>query len=533
MAPDATTVRKALQQPRDRLNDKAVNYCCCSSLVLLQIMAVLACPSTRFPEATASHKYHESLTTSSNSPVRSIFSPNPSKPEDSGMRQQPSSSSSPKQKTAFQLAHPPPTVKHKQRLHIRPKLLLQLHETSLTSRPVPVLDVLPSTVFATRIARRFPKIFRGKNGLGPDDLIIARSPEYTAQQDGSEDSGHENLDSREVIAAICHPRKVVPGHGELDEMYFNDGSSWQALLMPSGIYQLTLCQGPNNIVARWVPRHSVARRQSLKAQGHSAAALPDDERFTFSLINPASRRHPVIASMTRHSIDVPSAYSDPFGSVPISPQSPGDDRNISDQASQRSGATMPMTEDLRALILVSGIWVAFREGFSPNFQYDSLGPSPPPTPNAKAYHESRSLTFAGSDNTSQPRHTRNLSDSRPPLRSPMDGRSSVPNTPTYDYQASMPSRRAFSSGNNSSSFPQYGASNGTSVSTGHFGNGLGTRTQMETWLEEEEDHKRRPSIFSHTSSKGQSTSSYEKASVTKAGKFKRMLGLGRRSNQER
>ena len=533
MAPNATTSGELLERPRNPLTDQAVNYYCCSSLVLFHIMAVLAYPRIHCPDSTGSVKHHRDFAPSANFPVTSVSSSDPDKPEVSGMRSQSSSSSSPKQKTVFQLAHPPPTIKHKQRLHIRPKLLLQLHETSLTSRPVPVLDVLPSTVFATRIARRFPKIFRGKNGLGPDDLIIAHSPEYSAQQDGSESSGNESLDSREVVAAICHPRKVVPGHGELDEMYFNDGSFWQALLMPNGVYQLTLYQGTTNLVARWVPRHSVARRQSLKAQGRAAAALPDDERFTFSLINPASRRHPVIASMTRHSIDVPSEYSDPFGSAPLSPRSPGDDCIASDRASQPSGATIPMTEDLRTLILVSGIWVAFREGFSPNFQYDSLGPSPPPTPSTKAHRESRSQSLTGYDNRSQFQHSRNLSDGRPPLRSPMDGKFSVPATPTYGHLTSMPSRRAFSTGNTSPSFPQYAVSNGTLVATGHFGNGLGARPQMEAWPEEEEDHKRHPNIFSRTSANRQSTSSSENASMTRVGRLKRMLGLGRRLDHER
>ena len=518
-------------------NDRAVTLCCCSCFLFFHLMAVLACPHIRFPDPPASRKCHQASTNISPVPVTSYVSSTPAKTERSEMNPQSissasSSSSSPKQKTIFQLAHPPPTIRHKQRLHIRPRLLLQLHETSLTTRPVPVLDVLPSTVFATRVARKFPTIFRGKNGLGPDDLIVARSPEYTSQHDELETSGHASLDSREVVAAICHPRKLVPGHGELDEIYLNDASCWQALQLPGGVYQLTSFQGTTNLVARWVPRHSVTRRQSLKSQGRAAAALPEDERFTFSLINPASRRHPVIASMTRRSIDIPSEYTDPFKPTAGSPQSPDRGNFFSDSSSQRVGTTLPMTEGLRTLILASGIWVAFREGFSPNFQYTSLGPSPPATPNVGSHHESRALAFAGDESRSPSRHRRTLSDSRPPLRSPSDGRFSIPSTPTYDHLASVPSRRAFSTGNPSPSAPRSGPHVRLAGTAGSIGTVDGMSPRMETWPEEGEDHASRLSVPSQIETKRQSMSSGDGVFVTRVGRLKRMFGLGRRIHDQ-
>ena len=502
--------------------------CYCYSRVLLHLMAMLAYSKLSIPDTTGLLRCPNKVASSTSAPLTITSPSNPKESEGSGMQSPPTSPSPTKRKTAYQIAHPPPSLKQKQRLHIRPKLLLQLHETSLTRRPVPVLDVLPSTVFATRIARKFPKIFRGKNGLGADDLIIARSPEYTDHHDGADISGGESLDSREVVAAICHPRKVVPGHGEMDEIFFNDGSFWQALHMPSGIYQFTLCQSNSNLVARWVPRHSVARRQSLRAQSRGAAALPDDERFTFSLLNPESRRHPVIASMTRRSIDVPSEYTVSSGKMSASPESIDNDSYFSETSSESPTRTLPMTEGLRTLILVSGIWVAFREGFSPNFKYDSLTLSPPQTPKVVNSHEGKGVHYGKPMNNGHIQYTRQVSEGRPQLRQSIDGRFSVPTTPTYDSFANTSSQRSNSSGYSSPATSRHPSTS----SHGPFNIGLGHGERMETWQEEDEHEHRRLSIFSHNSSKRQSSSSYDRASVTKTGRFRRLFGFGRRSDHD-
>ena len=531
MALDGIVSCRSLGPTRKQLKEATVK-CRCLCSVLFHFLVMLASPSLHAPDHAGSACCQGKPSASRSVPLRPLSLSSMNQSGQSPMPLQTTSSLRSKQKIVFQLAHPPPVVKHKQRLHIRPKLLLQLHETSLASRPVPTLDVLPSTLFATRLARRFPKIFRGKSGLGPDDLIIARSPEYSAHHNELEAVEDDALDKREVIAAISHPRKIVPGHGELDEINFNDGSRWQALQMPSGIYEFTLYHDSTNLVARWVPRHSVARRQSLRAHGRAAAALPRDERFTFSLINPTSRRHPVIASMTRQSIDVPWEYNDPW-CPPSSELHPFyQDHAVTEQAPPTTNHVKPMTDELKTLILVSGIWVAFREGFSPNFKYDSLGPSPPSSPPANGRGSSPGLTHTETGREPHPHHIRNLSDGRPPLRHSINGRFSVPSTPTYSSLASVPSRRAVSIGTSSPPFVPYHRTHMMSSATGHFGNGIGPGSQLETCTEEDDDHTRRPSTFSSRSSNRQSSSSYDQRSVTKVGRFKRMLGLGRRSGQE-
>jgi hypothetical protein len=120
-------------------------------------------------------------------------------------------------KTSYQLAHPASHAHHRC-FKIRPKLLLQLQQVSHTPRPLPIFDVLPSTVFLPRLARKFPTIFRGKNGLGPNDLIIVTSDLYdadprdrTSQGDDSDDEEQqEKYASTAVLRGKQHHSLTVP-----------------------------------------------------------------------------------------------------------------------------------------------------------------------------------------------------------------------------------------------------------------------------------------------------------------------------------
>lgn len=117
-------------------------------------------------------------------------------------RQTPTSRTS----TAFHLALPPPTLTQKQRLlEIRPKLLLQLQRLSADSRPMPQIDVLPSTLVVPRLAKRFPRMFRGKGALGCNDVMIVKSEEYSSQNDTVEGSEteEESIANRDLLAVIC------------------------------------------------------------------------------------------------------------------------------------------------------------------------------------------------------------------------------------------------------------------------------------------------------------------------------------------
>src|SRR5438046_9723303 len=112
--------------------------------------------------------------------------------------------SAPRTRKSFQLARPPPSFGHKQRLNLRPKLLLQLQHLPPSGRPIPTLDVLPSTFFATKLAANLPRVFfRRRDGLCLHDMVVVSSESYDAPMDknlADEDgSGDDGWSSRDVI----------------------------------------------------------------------------------------------------------------------------------------------------------------------------------------------------------------------------------------------------------------------------------------------------------------------------------------------
>ncbi|KAL8710432.1 MAG: hypothetical protein Q9220_005033 [cf. Caloplaca sp. 1 TL-2023] len=280
-------------------------------------------------------------------------------------------------KTSYQLAHPPPATKHRPRLRLHSKTLLQLQQLSSTARPVPIINVLPSILFAPRLARKSPHIFHGRQGLGLHDLLITqsrdRSPSNVAPKGSSHYHNEDDSMDHKVIAAICqlHP---IHDHGQSHtEIRFDQGSTWSATVLRSGAYEF-VSHGPNEMrsLARWVPKRETSISDKQEAQ-------PISPKFKFSVIDTRQRRHPVIANMSPQSIDVNDRYS--------IPGSPNLTRTSSDTESIRSirsfmgggydivgdedisKTTVETDDELRAFILVTGIWVAFCEGWSPNFRY--------------------------------------------------------------------------------------------------------------------------------------------------------------------
>ena len=106
--------------------------------------------------------------------------------------------------TSFFMAHPAPTLTQTQRLlQIRPKLLFQLQLLSPDSRPVPALDVLPSTVVVPRLAKMFPRMLKTKGQLGANDVIVVKSEEYQVSSDTVIEDDTDEDGDRDVVAVIC------------------------------------------------------------------------------------------------------------------------------------------------------------------------------------------------------------------------------------------------------------------------------------------------------------------------------------------
>lgn len=221
-------------------------------------------------------------------------------------------------------------------------------------------------------------MFKRKDGLGPNDLIVVNSDTYNnlrAEEDErSVSEEDESEDHREVVATICQLLTEDARQKGKVEICLRYGSPWEATSLSNGSYEFVTEteQGPQ--IVRWVLRGKSNRRISAPAGIASLEAAKDNKRFTFSVIDPTTRRHPVIGSMTRTSIDVYHQYTipSPSSDATMSPLSPTSVMSVPDDLNDPTGRVMDTDDHLRTLIMITGIYVAFREGWSQDPLYNDL-----------------------------------------------------------------------------------------------------------------------------------------------------------------
>lgn len=284
-------------------------------------------------------------------------------------------------KTLYQFAHPASHA-HYKRLRLRPKLLLQVQQVSQTARPLPIIDVLPSWMYLPRLARKFPALFRRKNGLCPYDVIIVMSELYERTREGipgkQASSEEDDEDRREVVATICQMLQEDARSKGKAEICLNFGPVWEATPLSSGSYEFVAHTDDGVRVMRWALRGAKTRRGTVP---QVTQMREDPKRFTFSVIDPNSRRHPVIASMTKNQLEVHDVYSPAVARSTPGPTTPSSGMSVVSDMSDTEAPidtndVVTLDDELRTLIIVTGIWVAFREGWSHNFDYHKLASAP-------------------------------------------------------------------------------------------------------------------------------------------------------------
>lgn len=354
---------------------------------------------------------------SSNSSMRGVCTPEePSELEDSTRSTSLADSTlSPKRrsiagsksKTGYRFALPPPVGLHKQHFHLRPRVLLQLQRTSKTARPVPVLEVLPSVTFASRVARRLPRTLKGKIGLGADDLVIVNSEKYDTDDSESRKSDDvledARWDEREIVSVISNSNKDKTEGRAKAEIWLNSGETWTATILANGSYNFVFTDRHGlRTVARWVRKQANGSRMSTPQ--NRSRALSEEKRFNFSLLNPNSRRHAIIATLDRHSIEVSDQYTSPPMSpdmqVASTPTASLSEASADDYVQFRdvtlvSEHPTEVGEPLRNLIVVTGIWVALQEDMSTIINHSEAvdGRTVSLNPNTKYQRRSASLTI--------------------------------------------------------------------------------------------------------------------------------------------
>ncbi|KAK2041115.1 hypothetical protein LZ31DRAFT_21917 [Colletotrichum somersetense] len=305
-----------------------------------------------------------------------------------------------RQTTNYLLAYPPPKLRTKQRrfVQIRPRLLLQLQQLSNDKRPMPAIDVLPSsmiagTVILPRLARQFPKMFGVKGQLGMNGLILAKSEDYDTPADVS-DSDEKDLDKRDLVAVIS---PVARREGERrdssdqTEIVLADGSVWTATQTSNGSYDFVhVDEAGQTTTARWVRRN--ARPLSTATCTSVPAPAPASEyKFTFSILDPELRRHPVMATLTPANLEILDNYTTVSQSSarypptrPLSTDLCGENEPWtppSPALSSTKRESHPVDEATRILITVSSVWVSLRHG-----QGWASTPSPAASANLRPVH---------------------------------------------------------------------------------------------------------------------------------------------------
>ncbi|EPE03722.1 hypothetical protein F503_06428 [Ophiostoma piceae UAMH 11346] len=304
----------------------------------------------------------------------------------------------PRKSTTYLFAHPAPKLSRKKPLltRIRPTLLMQLQKISLDARPLPVIDVYPSSllvgnVTAPRFSKRFPRLFGINGELGLHDTILVQSDNYDRSPLHSESEGDDDTFEHRSLLAVFSPLRG----GDHSEIVLQDGTIWTTTALPNGSFEFSRTDElGNTTIARWV-RRLTAKRAPVAGldDSHSIVSTSDPEcKFIFSVIDPQSRRHPILATLTKVTLSILDRYTtvSPASGSRYPPtrawtQSPtshdtdtsNDEMSHDEDAEEpahskmavsllpnaKGRATLPVDEKLKSFISISSIWVALQCGW--------------------------------------------------------------------------------------------------------------------------------------------------------------------------
>ncbi|KAI9686508.1 MAG: hypothetical protein M1822_003519 [Bathelium mastoideum] len=300
-------------------------------------------------------------------------------------------------RTTYSIAHPPPSGSTRSKISLRPKVLMQLQKVAPNTRSVPAFEVLPAAAFALKVGRAITSLWPGKSSIGPEDLVVLQGQDYSGNN--ADTIEPKKWSSRHVVGLICRRKGEGKGSIPYTEIFLEDGCAWAVTAMPNGGYEF-VSRSEHGLTskARWVRKQ--ASRSSDKSFIPNAITSEqglEDRQFMFTKITPNMRQHPIVGSISRTKLDVYDHYTVPYMPRTDSTPSLGRPKRLLRHSSLSSftslegveGSVPIATEDsLRNLILVSGIWLAFREGWSSTFRFDEERDhsSCPSSPIGKSLH---------------------------------------------------------------------------------------------------------------------------------------------------
>ncbi|KAK4232503.1 hypothetical protein QBC38DRAFT_505830 [Podospora fimiseda] len=295
----------------------------------------------------------------------------------------------PRKATIYGLGYPTPSLLDRTKYvrKVLPRLLLQLQKVSEDGRPRPVLEVFPSSriagpVIAPRLAKRFPGIFGVKHHLAYDDIVLVRRDDDLVESDSAESESEDALEKRRLLAVYSPLR-----HSDEAEIVLDDGSVWLATPLPNGSFDFVHTDDQGHMTTvRWARRHKMVTSptSSTTVEPSTPSSVSPKTRYTFSIINRLTRRHPVLATLTPTSLSVQDTYTSvaPYPPTACIPNSPsqlsslgfstdgesdsGVNANPLDLGDSSNRTVHQIDDKTKMLIAVTALWVALRSGWSPN-----------------------------------------------------------------------------------------------------------------------------------------------------------------------
>jgi hypothetical protein len=225
---------------------------------------------------------------------------------------------------------------------------------------MPAYEVIPSTNFSVRLRRATNRVFSAKHSLCPNDLVVLRAEDYYSEEPA------EDQEARDVVALICKGRKDDGAATGKAKICMAGGEEWDAYPLPNGGYEFFATdQHGLGLTVRWVPKKS--KKDNAK---------PESRRFNFSTISAGTRRHPIIANLSKTSLAILDTYKMPDLSTATPTATPKQHATLledgldSDDAAASKQEIRTTNDALRSIISMTSIYVAFKEGWSPYFKYD-------------------------------------------------------------------------------------------------------------------------------------------------------------------
>jgi len=279
----------------------------------------------------------------------------------------------PRSSTNYALAQPAPKLGNKQRIiHTKPQLITQLQLLTPGGRPRPVIDAYPSSAFAKTIMApllmRVPRIAGIKTELSVRDIMLVKSQDYAAAANDTDSDvdDDDNMRARDLVA-ILSPLRT----DDRAEIVMADGTVWIASprnVANSGIGSYDFVSVDENgatTTARW------ARRRCGTKQASPLEPSPPllEYQYTFSIIDPQCRRHPIMAAMTTTSLKIFDTYTTTSSSASrhssTSPVFASPSSSVSSgREDKASRHVVNVQEWQKNFIAVSAVWVALRASLS-------------------------------------------------------------------------------------------------------------------------------------------------------------------------